>query len=159
MARPRIAATDAAIIDAALQMVAHHGLAATSVQRIAKEAGVNRPALYRRYRRKHDLVGPCIARLEKRLRPAVRSATPAEFERRVADALFRSDLLGWFGDCLSERQDTSTLALYRRQILEPIVDRASELLGDREGALALVGRLILAEVRNRSSKDQGKGRG
>jgi AcrR family transcriptional regulator len=62
MARPRDPRIDGAILDAALALLAERPFADVSMAAIAERAGVGRPALYRRFRDKADLVAAAIAR-------------------------------------------------------------------------------------------------
>ncbi len=56
MGRPRSAACDRAILDAALGEYARHGLDGLSVDAVAMRAGVSKATIYRRYPSKVDLV-------------------------------------------------------------------------------------------------------
>lgn len=58
--RPRSAATDAAILDAALELLIERGVADTSIEQVAKRAGVTRATIYRRFRGKVELLGAAI---------------------------------------------------------------------------------------------------
>ncbi|MDQ2638105.1 MAG: TetR/AcrR family transcriptional regulator, partial [Actinomycetota bacterium] len=51
---------DAAILDAALEMFIEHGITATSIEQIAKRAGVGKPTVYRRWSSKEQLVADAI---------------------------------------------------------------------------------------------------
>jgi len=56
MARPRDPAIDRKIIEATLRLLARDGYAALSMMAVAEAAGVGKPALYRRYPSKAELV-------------------------------------------------------------------------------------------------------
>jgi AcrR family transcriptional regulator len=53
---------DDAILEAALSLLSRKGFAATTMEEVAKLAGVGKPAVYRRYRDKAALVAAVIAR-------------------------------------------------------------------------------------------------
>jgi AcrR family transcriptional regulator len=59
--RPLDENVDAAILDTAWRLLLTDGYARMSIARIADEAGVGRPAIYRRYRDKSELVAAVIA--------------------------------------------------------------------------------------------------
>jgi AcrR family transcriptional regulator len=59
--RPLDETVDAAIYDAAWRLLLSDGYSRMSIARVADEAGVGRPAIYRRYRDKSELVGAVIA--------------------------------------------------------------------------------------------------
>ncbi|MEY2475788.1 MAG: hypothetical protein QOG87_1103 [Actinomycetota bacterium] len=58
--RPRNEATTRAILDAALQLVTEDGYAGCSMERIAQRAGVQKPAVYRRWCNKSELVAEAV---------------------------------------------------------------------------------------------------
>jgi AcrR family transcriptional regulator len=58
--RPRSAAADHAIVEAALSLFAERGLEGASIDEIARRAGVTRATIYRRWTRKEDLVAHAL---------------------------------------------------------------------------------------------------
>jgi AcrR family transcriptional regulator len=54
--RPRSLRVDQAILDAAIELFVEEGFAKVTFERIAARAGVGKPAIYRRYRTKLDLL-------------------------------------------------------------------------------------------------------
>jgi AcrR family transcriptional regulator len=58
--RPRNEATTRAILDAALELVGEDGYAGCSMERIAQRAGVQKPAVYRRWCNKSELVAEAV---------------------------------------------------------------------------------------------------
>jgi AcrR family transcriptional regulator len=58
--RPRNEATTRAILDAALELVGEEGYAGCSMERIAQRAGVQKPAVYRRWCNKSELVADAV---------------------------------------------------------------------------------------------------
>jgi len=61
--RPREARADRAIITAALELMAEHGLQALRVDDVARHAGVGKATIYRRYRSKDQLVTDAVGAL------------------------------------------------------------------------------------------------
>jgi AcrR family transcriptional regulator len=60
--RPRIASLDAAILDAAIQVISERGYRGMTVGAVAALAGVSEPTVYLRHATKHDLAVAAIAR-------------------------------------------------------------------------------------------------
>jgi AcrR family transcriptional regulator len=58
--RPRRAEVDAAILDAALDLLIEHGVEATTIEQVAKRAGVTRPTVYRRFPDKNQMLVAAI---------------------------------------------------------------------------------------------------
>lgn len=54
---------DAAVLDAAVRLLASHGIAGTSMDRVAAAAGVSKVTVYSRWRTKNELVGAALAHL------------------------------------------------------------------------------------------------
>src|SRR4051794_23116301 len=61
--RPREARADRAIISAALELMAEHGVQALRVDDVARHAGVGKATIYRRYRSKDQLVTEAVGAL------------------------------------------------------------------------------------------------
>src|SRR5436190_6323800 len=61
--RPREARADRAIITAALELMAKHGVRALRVDDVARYAGVGKATIYRRYRSKDQLVTEAVGAL------------------------------------------------------------------------------------------------
>ncbi len=61
--RPRSERADRAILDATLRMVGEHGVAGTSIEGVAAEAGVGKTTIYRRWPNKSDLILAAISNL------------------------------------------------------------------------------------------------
>ncbi|MGH3674245.1 MAG: TetR/AcrR family transcriptional regulator [Mycobacterium sp.] len=58
--RPRDPALDSAILTAAIGLFVAHGIAAMSIEQVAKRAGVGKPTVYRRWKTKERLVADAI---------------------------------------------------------------------------------------------------
>jgi AcrR family transcriptional regulator len=59
--RPRSEKADRAILDATLRMVGEHGVAGTTIEGVAAEAGVGKTTIYRRWPNKNDLILAAIS--------------------------------------------------------------------------------------------------
>ncbi|GAA3984802.1 TetR/AcrR family transcriptional regulator [Thermobifida alba] len=68
--RPRDPQLDEAIVRAATELLAERGAAQTSIEQIARRAGVTKVSVYRRWRTKEDLLAHAVEALRDRL-PAV----------------------------------------------------------------------------------------
>ncbi|MCV7288393.1 TetR/AcrR family transcriptional regulator [Mycolicibacterium wolinskyi] len=75
--RPRDAAADRAILQAALDMFIERGVEGTSIEQIAKKAGVGKPTIYRRWSTKEDVIA---AAMETLIVDEVAWASPAAIE-------------------------------------------------------------------------------
>src|SRR4051812_19764167 len=64
------------VLDAALRLFVEHGYAGTSMDAVAKAAGVTKPVVYECYSSKEELFGALLEREEKRLLGEIRSALP-----------------------------------------------------------------------------------
>lgn len=58
--RPRNADVDAAILDAALDLLIERGIEATTIDQVAKRSGVTRPTIYRRFPDKNQMLVAAI---------------------------------------------------------------------------------------------------
>ena len=61
--RPREPRADRAILTAALELIAEHGVQALRVDDVASQAGVGKASIYRRYRSKDQLVTEAVGAL------------------------------------------------------------------------------------------------
>ena len=130
--RPRSAAVDAAILDAALRLLAVEGYARMTVDGVAAEAGVSKAAIYLRYRGKADLATAALAHLREAGQPAptgdLRADLVAEL-RRLRHNAERVSAMPLVGTCLMEEQHTpELLPLFRERTLGPRRARLRELL-------------------------------
>jgi AcrR family transcriptional regulator len=83
--RPRSAAVDAAILDAALGLFAEGGIAAVSFEQVARRASVSRATVYRRWSSREELIAFSLAGLRERA-----EAPLGDWERRSLD-----EMLDW----------------------------------------------------------------
>lgn len=88
MARPRVTEADS-VLDAAARRLASHGIAGTTVDDVAAEAGVSRATVYRYIGGKNDIVQAVIGREAEevlaKLVTVMHSSTTAD--RAIADAV------------------------------------------------------------------------
>ena len=84
--RPRDPNVDAAILDTALRLFVEGGLGAVSFEQIAKQSGVSRAAIYRRWTSKEDLLAHSLSRL--------RALAEAPFADWTARPM--SEVMEWF---------------------------------------------------------------
>lgn len=121
--RPRSAARDDAILDAALDLLAHDGYARMSMDGIAARAGVSKATLYLRYRGKSDVATAALARLravhERAPTGDIRADLIARLEGALAYASAPS-VMPLVGTCLAEEHRTpELLALFRERSIAP----------------------------------------
>lgn len=84
------ARTEAAIREAAVQLIARHGYEAVSMRRLAEEVGVQAGALYRYFPTKQDLLASMMREHMRHLLAAWRAVRPQGAEPRAAlDAFAR----------------------------------------------------------------------
>ena len=117
--RPLDENVDAAILDAAWRLLLQDGYARMSIARVAEEARVGRPAIYRRYRDKAELVAAVLADKQARTAPidtgSAREDLIAhlEFSRRR----FAIELAGTM--IVEGRKHPELLEGFRRGMLQP----------------------------------------
>lgn len=95
--RPLDKALSTAIVEAALRVLAREGYGGFSMAAVAQEAGVHRPAIYRRWATKTDLAVAAIVRLK-----------PAPTDRRSGDV--RTDLIAYLVDANGGSDKSQQLA-------------------------------------------------
>jgi AcrR family transcriptional regulator len=121
--RPRSAAVDTAILDAALRLLSREGYARMSMDGLAAEAGVSKATIYLRYRSKADLATAALAHLREAGRPAptgdLRADLVAQLRQLRVNAE-RVSAMPLVGTCLVEEQHTpELLPLFRERTLQP----------------------------------------
>jgi AcrR family transcriptional regulator len=133
--RPRSAATDAAILEAARGELAARGYARMSVDAVAARAGVSKPTVYLRHPTKADLATAAIASLRADPRPPPTGDVRADLVAQLR--LFRRGIgraggMALLGTVLAEAEQTpELLALFRERLVAP---RRRELLAVLEAA-------------------------
>ncbi len=140
--RPRSAAVDTAILDAALHLLSTEGYARMSMDGVAARAGASKATIYLRYESKADLATAALAHLRESGREAptgdLRADLIAQLRgiRRNAE---RVSVMPLIGTCLMEEQHTpELLRLFRERTLRPRRALLREMLGEaaRAGAIA-----------------------
>ena len=136
--RPRDPGVDRALTGAALALLADRGFAGMTMDAVAQAAGVGKPAIYRRYRDKAELVAAAIATqlpamdvpdlgdTEAELRGALAQGLPADGDAYVG-------LIG--GLAAEHRQHPELIAAFRDRVLGPrrAAVRAAIERGQRRG--------------------------
>ena len=119
--RPLDENVDAAILETAWRLLLREGYARMSIARVAEEARVGRPAIYRRYRDKSELVAAVLADKQSRNPPIDTGTTRGdliahlEFARRR----FAVELAGTM--IVEGRKHPELLEGFRRGMLQPRV--------------------------------------
>jgi AcrR family transcriptional regulator len=119
--RPLDENVDAAILESAWRLLLRDGYARMSIARVAEEARVGRPAIYRRYKDKSELVAAVLADKQARSATIDTGSTRGdliahlEFARRR----FAIELAGTM--IVEGRQHPELLQGFRRGMLEPRV--------------------------------------
>jgi AcrR family transcriptional regulator len=117
--RPLDENVDAAILATAWRLLLEEGYARMSIARVAEEARVGRPAIYRRYRDKSELVAAVLADKQSRTQPIDTGTTRSdliahlEFARRR----FAVELAGTM--IVEGRKHPELLDGFRRGMLQP----------------------------------------
>jgi AcrR family transcriptional regulator len=140
--RPRDPAVTAAALDAALALLAERGCGGVTMDAIAARAGVGKPALYRRFADKAELVVAAIGRALPPMpaRPPV-AADPRSELRALVERATPADPEGYaglIGGLMAERvRHPELIETFRATILRPrrAVVRAAVERGQRAGAL------------------------
>ncbi len=122
MARPQDPAVTEALLAATRELLAEQGVSAASITKIAERAGVGKPAVYRRYSGKTELVIAAIRAALPNLSPP-RGRTPRARFRCLMDEALPADAeayLGLIGGLMAERHRyPEMIAAFREQILLP----------------------------------------
>jgi AcrR family transcriptional regulator len=117
--RPLDENVDAAILDAAWRLLLEDGYARMSIAQVAETARVGRPAIYRRYRDKSELVAAVIADKTSRVPPVDTGSTRddlvsyLEFARRRFTMTLAGTLI------VEERNHPELLEQFRDGMLAP----------------------------------------
>lgn len=122
VARPRNAKLDQAIAAATRALLAERGYAGMSMEAVARRAGVGKPAIYRRFRDKVELVENALSRQLPRLDPPDLGDTRAELWRAVeqglpADGASYVSLIG--GLMAEQHRHPELIQAFRHSILIP----------------------------------------
>ncbi len=120
--RPQNPEVTEAILTAVLQLVATEGFARITMESVAKAAGVGKPAVYRRFRDKADLVASAFATVLRPAEPPDRGDTRLEMQE-LFDALVPPDPAGWIGFIgglfAEHRRHPELIDAFREAVLMP----------------------------------------
>lgn len=120
--RPRSAARDRAIIDAALRLLAREGYVRMTVDQVAAEAGVSKATVYLRWPTKADLATAALASLREGGTPPAGDlrADLVAVLRTMRANVERLRATGLIGTCLAEEHSTpELLGLFRERSVLP----------------------------------------
>jgi AcrR family transcriptional regulator len=119
--RPLDENVDAAILETAWRLLLRDGYARMSIARVAEEARVGRPAIYRRYRDKSELVAAVLADKQARNAPIDTGSTRGDLVAHLefARRRFAIELAGTM--IVEGRNHPELLEGFRRGMLEPRV--------------------------------------
>jgi AcrR family transcriptional regulator len=129
--RPRDKQVSSAITEAALRQLNEVGYAGVTMESVAKEAGVARATIYRRYHDKADLITAAVAGNDSTHLSLGPSADPrgdlifylTEFDDRFAESC-----LEVVGTLIGAREDPAALALHRQRVVGPRMGYLRSLL-------------------------------
>ena len=120
--RPRSAANDDAILDAAVAMLGELGYSRLSMEGVAAAAGVSKPTLYLRYSGKAELVAAAFTRLRVDAAPPLTGGLRDDIvaQLRHLRAVFERVGMSIVGVCLAEEEHLPDLiAALRTRSLQP----------------------------------------
>lgn len=121
--RPRDPAVDALILKAASECLSRDGYERMTVDDVAREAGVTRPTVYRRWPTKEELA---FAAVEFLIIPSRHEPTGdlradlLDIARSMYDGFITHGFLGLLGSALTERTHHPEIyALYKERLIQP----------------------------------------
>jgi AcrR family transcriptional regulator len=136
--RPRSAQADEAILQATLELLAHNGYSALTMEQVRERSGVGKATIYRRYSSKEELVAAAIVHLNADIpMPEDSGSVLGDFAataQMVLEGAARTGALTLMPRLLSEvTNDPEMHALFSEHLVEPrrrvvrgIVERAKE---------------------------------
>ena len=132
--RPRDPAADRAILAATIRLLAEQGYDAMSIEGVAAAAGVGKPAIYRRYPGKRELVVAALASLAATIEPPPDTGDARgdllAFVRQALRVLPRNQLgFAMAGTLLAtERTEPALIEMFRTAIYRPRLELAYEVI-------------------------------
>lgn len=119
--RPRDAGAEDRILEAALAELSRRGYRGMSIDAVAREAGVSKPTIYRRWKGKEDLAIAAVQRLQMS-EPAPGAASSFELLVSILSnfrkSLLRPNGMALLGTVLAEEQTTPRLLeLFRARLV------------------------------------------
>lgn len=140
--RPRSAAADRRILDAALRLLLEHGYAGFSLEGVAAAAGVGKPTIYRRYRDKRELAAAAVSGFVEQAAPAPDTGnTRADLHEMATHMFGLLSGMGFFrlmGTLLTEEhRNPELLERFRERVIHPNRQRLRAILerGQQRGEL------------------------
>lgn len=119
--RPRDPRFDERLLEATLRLLAREGYAGASLEAVAKEAGVSKPAIYRRWSSKAELATAALAHLQAGDGPAASGDPRTDLVNLLASfrrLLLRPNGLAMIGTLLvEERENPMLLRLFRERVV------------------------------------------
>jgi AcrR family transcriptional regulator len=131
--RPRDPALDAAILVSARQMLREAGVDGVTYEAVAALAGTTRPALYRRYPTRLDLVIDALASLGASGSPAPTGDPFADLVAELSSfraAIVEANSITLVGSMLMDATDEAAKAVYRERIVQPRRTRLARLFAE-----------------------------
>ncbi|AVZ76714.1 TetR family transcriptional regulator [Streptomyces lunaelactis] len=143
--RPRSAEKDAAILQAALELLASHGYTRMSLSQVAAAAQVSKSTIHLRWKTKADLLTAALAALRMAEAPPASRDTRADLITILKDfaaTVERVRGMALIGTCLAEEAHTPELlallrertVLPRRTLLRQVLEQARDRGEIRPGA-------------------------
>ncbi len=126
--RPLDEAVDAAILRAATRLLIKQGYARMSIAGVAEAAGVGRPAIYRRYRDKSELVLAAIAYMRAQVAAPNSGDTRRDLVRHLEQARLKFDMTLMGTLLVEERQHPELLRRFRERMIAPRCEDVVEAL-------------------------------
>ncbi len=122
--RPRSAAADRSILDAALRLLLTEGYAGLSLEGVAAAAGVGKTTIYRRYRDKRELAAAAVSGFVEDVAPALDSgdarADLLALTMRMYGILAGMGFFQMMGTLLAEeRRNPELLERFRERVIHP----------------------------------------
>jgi AcrR family transcriptional regulator len=148
--RPRSAAADRAILEAALRLLGEQGYRGMSMEGIAEAAGVGKATLYRRYHDKADVAAAAVETLRPLVQPPDRGdprGEATEFLEQMIERIGSDVALSMIGTLLTERHgEPRLIERWRARVIVPRQGQLREVLrrGVRHGELRADADLELA---------------
>jgi AcrR family transcriptional regulator len=124
--RPRSTAVDEAILTAAFALFIQHGVEGASIERIARQAGVAKTSIYRRWPSREALLAQAIEAFRNTVGPTaemVDRASPAEFIKmllEVPELVVRPEIRNMLARLIGSLPDSPLLLqVYRNTYFRP----------------------------------------
>lgn len=135
--RPRDHRTDSKILSAAVERMSRHGYERMTIDDVARDAGVTRPTVYRRWASKDELGIAAVASLIESTTQVLTGDVRADLREQAEQLITRwanNQYLGLLGAAIVERENhrqfydhlLQRLVLPRREVIRTILQRGIE---------------------------------